>query len=445
MRTILHRRCSRSAPRTAAVARDLQQVLNTGTLRVGVVLYAPWAVRAANGELAGFEVDVATQLAADMGVKAEILRLRLRKADPGARIRRDRHHRGGPRDHAGARAARELQPAVRRERDLDRDAVATHGVCHAARGPRQATPSPWPPSRDSVAVELARRVLPHAQAPRVRERRRREPRARRGEVDAYLEDEPVPTFLALEHAATIDVPIDRPLLASRAGFAVNKGDPDFLAFLNAWITAREDGHLAADDGELLVQVAALARQGRRWRAPLTSAAAPDGRVRPLGGRRSDARDVVATPSRARALADGERVRAERRRAAAAALDRAAEAPRSPQRTTSPARPAESARRPPVRAPAARPRRGASASAAERDRHVRAAAERGAARAAARGAPRLRAESRKSSCSAATGACRTSAAAGARGRKPRTRPASPPDAAAALRPRAPDHRSTTPSC
>jgi polar amino acid transport system substrate-binding protein len=31
----------------------------------------------------------------------------------------------------------------------------------------------------------------------------------------------------------------RPLLASRAGFAVNKGDPDFLAFLNAWIVARE--------------------------------------------------------------------------------------------------------------------------------------------------------------------------------------------------------------
>jgi polar amino acid transport system substrate-binding protein len=26
---------------------------------------------------------------------------------------------------------------------------------------------------------------------------------------------------------------------SPAGFAVNKGDPDFLAFLNAWITAHK--------------------------------------------------------------------------------------------------------------------------------------------------------------------------------------------------------------
>ena len=59
------------------------------------------------------------------------------------------------------------------------------------------------------------------------------------EVHGLLEDEPVPTFLALEHPDVIDVPLPRPLLVSRAGFAVNKGDPDFLAFLNAWITARE--------------------------------------------------------------------------------------------------------------------------------------------------------------------------------------------------------------
>ena len=55
-----------------AAARDLQEVLKTGTLRVGVTLFAPWAARGANGELIGFEVDVARQLAADMGVKEQI-------------------------------------------------------------------------------------------------------------------------------------------------------------------------------------------------------------------------------------------------------------------------------------------------------------------------------------------------------------------------------------
>ena len=56
-----------------AAARELQQVLNTGTLRVGVTLFAPWAARGANGELIGFEPDVARQLAEDMGVKAQLL------------------------------------------------------------------------------------------------------------------------------------------------------------------------------------------------------------------------------------------------------------------------------------------------------------------------------------------------------------------------------------
>jgi polar amino acid transport system substrate-binding protein len=48
---------------TAEVAaRDLQEVRKSGTLRVGVTLFAPWAARGADGELVGFEVDVAQQL-----------------------------------------------------------------------------------------------------------------------------------------------------------------------------------------------------------------------------------------------------------------------------------------------------------------------------------------------------------------------------------------------
>jgi polar amino acid transport system substrate-binding protein len=222
----------------AAAARELQQVLNTGTLRVGVVLYAPWAVRTANGELDGFEVDVAKQLATDMGVKVEILAYDFAKLIPalesgeidviaaGLAITPERAlhvNFSQPYAESGISIAAQSQrtASVARLEDLDKDSFTVAAVAN------------------SVAVELARRVLPHAKL-QVFENVDAASRALvSGAVDAYLEDEPVPTFLALEHAATIDVPIDRPLLASRAGFAVNKGDPDFLAFLNAWITARE--------------------------------------------------------------------------------------------------------------------------------------------------------------------------------------------------------------
>ena len=58
-------------------------------------------------------------------------------------------------------------------------------------------------------------------------------------MHAYLGEEPVPTFLALEHPHRIDVPVTRPLLETLSAFAVAKGDPDFVFFLNAWIRAHE--------------------------------------------------------------------------------------------------------------------------------------------------------------------------------------------------------------
>ena len=87
-------------------------------------------------------------------------------------------------------------------------------------------------------VELARRLWPRARVQTFQSVEAASRALVAGEVHGYVEDEPVPTFLALEHPGVVDVPTGRPLLASPAGFAVNKGDPDFLAFLNAWIAAR---------------------------------------------------------------------------------------------------------------------------------------------------------------------------------------------------------------
>jgi polar amino acid transport system substrate-binding protein len=92
---------------------------------------------------------------------------------------------------------------------------------------------------DSVGAQLARRLWPKARVQLFPSTEAASQALLAGEVHGFVEDEPVPTFLALEHPGVIDVPTGRPLLVSPAGFAINKGDPDFLAFLNAWITARE--------------------------------------------------------------------------------------------------------------------------------------------------------------------------------------------------------------
>jgi len=226
-----------TAPQPAS-ARALQQVLLGGTLRVGVALYVPWAARTANGELIGFEVDVAKRLAADMGLKVEILTYDIGRLIPalesgeidliaaGLSIRPDRAlHVNFSQPYADsglALAAQKKSTAdVKSLADLDdgRYTIAAIG--------------------GSVAAEFLGQFLPHAKLQAFENADAASAALLAGKVDGYLEDEPVPTFLALENSDKIDVPLDHPLLVSKAGFAVNKGDPDFLAFLNAWIVSRE--------------------------------------------------------------------------------------------------------------------------------------------------------------------------------------------------------------
>jgi polar amino acid transport system substrate-binding protein len=220
-----------------AAARPFQEVRNHGTLRVGVALAAPWAMRASDETLSGFEIDVANKLASDMRVRAQIVVYDIDALIPalesgeidiivGLAITPERAlhlNFSQPYASSGIVLATNTQgtASVQRFEELDSDAYKVAAV------------------ENSVAAELARRRLPSAQLVLFETAEAASAALVEGAVDAYLEEEPVPTFLALEHAGTIDVPIARPLLQTRAGFAVNKGDADFLAFLTAWIVARE--------------------------------------------------------------------------------------------------------------------------------------------------------------------------------------------------------------
>ena len=56
----------------ASAAGDKASVIETiqkrGTLKVGMATFVPWAMRDKTGKLIGFEIDIATRAAKDMGV-----------------------------------------------------------------------------------------------------------------------------------------------------------------------------------------------------------------------------------------------------------------------------------------------------------------------------------------------------------------------------------------
>ena len=56
---------------TSVSADVLDEIIERGTIRVGVAEFVPWTLKNKAGELVGFEIDVAKKIARDMGVKPE--------------------------------------------------------------------------------------------------------------------------------------------------------------------------------------------------------------------------------------------------------------------------------------------------------------------------------------------------------------------------------------
>jgi polar amino acid transport system substrate-binding protein len=221
-----------------AQAATLQQVLNRSELRVGVTLAPPWAMRDDDGEYSGFEIEVARKLAADMGVELRFSRYEydelvraLERGDidiiiAGLTITPERAlHVNFSQPYAvgGIGMATNVGATAEVERfeDLDDPAFAVAVIA------------------DSVAATLAERVLGSARIVPFRSTDQAADALVSGEVDVYLDEDPMPYFLELEHPGVVDVPLSSHLLETRAAFAVGKGDPDFVVLLNAWIEARE--------------------------------------------------------------------------------------------------------------------------------------------------------------------------------------------------------------
>lgn len=219
-------------------AGSLKDVLARNELRVGITLAPPWSMRNDDGEYEGFEIEVARRLAADMEVDVRFLRydndrliLALEGGEidliaSGLTVSPERAlHVNFSRPYAtggiGMATNSETTANVSRLEDLNDPEFSIAAVA------------------DSVAANLANRVLPAARLIEFDSSDEAATAIVNGEVDVYLEEEPVPNYLALEHPGSIDVPVNRPLLETRSAFAVNKGDPDFVFFLDAWIESRE--------------------------------------------------------------------------------------------------------------------------------------------------------------------------------------------------------------
>ena len=223
--------------RTSIPSSTLEGVLKKGTLRVGVSLFTPWTLKK-DGKLVGFEIDVANQLAKDLGVQLELKEFDWEAIIPALLDKKI--------DIIGAGMVITPQRALKVSFSHP---YASSGIGLAT---NMALTKQFQSLDDlnhhdvtigvvagTVSEDLARRVFSKAIIQSFQKSDDAIQSVIQGKVHGYVEHNPLPTFIALEHPTKVDKPLSQPLLTTKAGFAVNKGNPDFINFLNAWIIARE--------------------------------------------------------------------------------------------------------------------------------------------------------------------------------------------------------------
>ena len=220
----------------------IDKVIRKGKLRVGLASFVPWAMQDKKGEWVGFEIDVAKQLAEDMGVKIEFVPTKWEGLIPslltgkfdmiiagmtGTPQRALKINFTNPYDYSGMNVVvhKNFAAGVTDYMQLDKKGntivsrVGTTGGALAKKTYKNATVRLFPDEGPMVQELL------------------------NGKATALLASAPQPAQLAAKYPETL-VFLDKNLVQQPICIGVPKGDPDTLAYLNNWITTvRNNGFI----------------------------------------------------------------------------------------------------------------------------------------------------------------------------------------------------------
>jgi polar amino acid transport system substrate-binding protein len=213
----------------------LEQVLKKGVLRVGMSTFVPWAMKDKKGKLIGFEIDVATRLAKDMGVKVEFVPTKWAGIIPalltgkfdviigGMGITPTRNLKvnfTNPYDYSGMSMAanKKLAAGFSSIEDFNRPEV----ILTARLG---ATP-----------VDAAKKYMPKAELRLFDDEAQIYQEVLNGRAHAVVASAPTPAFQVVKYSDKLFLPLEETFTKEPIGFALRKGDFDTLSYFNNWIT-----------------------------------------------------------------------------------------------------------------------------------------------------------------------------------------------------------------
>ena len=220
----------------------LEQILQKNRIRVGFSTFVPWAMKDKQGGYTGFEIEVASQLAQDMGVEVDFVPTKWSGIIPalltgkfdiiigGMGITPERNLKVNftePYEHSGMSILANRKLAGGRS---GMDAFNNAETVIVAR-------------IGTTAAAAAKKFLPKAQLNLFDDEGQALQEVLNNRAAAMVSSQPFPEFQALKYPDRLFLPLDgKTFTREPIGFAIRKGDVDFLNFLNNWIRVKNADH-----------------------------------------------------------------------------------------------------------------------------------------------------------------------------------------------------------
>ncbi len=212
------------------------EIKRSGKLRVGVSEIVPWATHDKDGNLVGFEIDVAKKLARDLGVEPEFYPEEFRylisdllagrfdiivsalSIDPRRALKVDF---SAPYNTTDVTLAANIKAAGASPtlQSFDKESV-TVGVLEG-----------------TMAEDMVGVALPNARIKTYTDDSRLFDDLIQGKLDAVVADNPRGEIVAKLFPSNVACVCETPLATYPAAFAVRRGNLEFINFLNSWIAA----------------------------------------------------------------------------------------------------------------------------------------------------------------------------------------------------------------
>ncbi len=222
----------------------LDEIVKRGILKVGMSTFVPWAMKDKEGKLIGFEIDIATQLAKDLGVKVEFIPTKWSGVIPalltgkfdviigGMGIRPDRNLKVNfsiPYDHSG------MSMVAHKDKAKGFNSLADFNRSHVTLAARIGT----------TAAGAAKKFIPKAKLKLFDDESQAIQELLSNRVHAVIASAPMPAFQSIKYANKLFLPIQGTFTKEPIGFALRKGDYDLINYFDNWIRVKDaEGWLA---------------------------------------------------------------------------------------------------------------------------------------------------------------------------------------------------------